>query len=874
MEQLGVCNMQRIKLKWLSKPEVSGIGATFCIPWKKGELRDVRDVAVKDEKGNIIPTQNWTLAYWDDGSIKCSAHAVTFGNSLPEDVFAYVEENARIKFEKMIDFYEDKEYIYINTGKLECKINKKGHSIVEYLKKGQKIICSNLTQVLTTEKVSYFSGYKTKVEEEYIPQIIDASLEFEGPLRCVIKVWGRHLRNTKMTFDGSLLKQGWLPFEVRLYFFANSDKIKLVHTFIYNGNPHQDFIKALGLKFNIPLSSPLYNRFIRFGGDTGLFCESPKNLVDVYKKERHKIIFKKQLNGEVIDFNTEEDKDYIREISNTPEWDEFILFQDSSEHYAIKKRTFPQCSFVKVTDGRRAMGFAYVGDENGGLGLSLKDFWQKYPSGFVVKELTSSEATLVAWLWPPYGEFMDLRHYDFGTYTSSSYEGFDEYRSTPYGIANTNELWLYSFDYPPTSEELLKYAKMCGRSPLLVCEPERYKETEIFGILNLVDKSNPKKEKIEEILTKIVDFYQAEVERRKWYGFWDYGDFMHSYDEIRHTWKYDIGGYAWQNTELVPNIWLWLMFIRSGRFDIFKMAEAMTRHTSEVDVYHLGEYKGLGSRHNVVHWGCGCKEARISMAYLHRFYYYLTADERVGQLMDDVKDVDKQIMHMDPMRAYFTNDHENSIHIRIGPDVMTFCANWFARWERYQEEVYKQKILKILDFLKKNSAAFISGGVFDYDPEKTELKPVEYTGGSNFVFCFGNTLVWLDIAKNFEDKELENLCAEQGLFYTDFKEHKDEILKSWGVPSFGFKLNMLNIGMAAFAAKKKNIPELGVKIWKIFLDNEKNPWLKPLLEGGIRLMPTTTVTPIVEVPFISTNIASQWSINVLLALEFIGDILN
>lgn len=49
-------------------------------------------------------------------------------------------------------------------------------------------------------------------------------------------------------------------------------------------------------------------------------------------------------------------------------------------------------------------------------------------------------------------------------------------------------------------------------------------------------------------------------------------------------------------------------FLRTGAPEIFRMAAAMTRHTSEVDLYHMGEYAGLGSRHNVVHWGCGCKE--------------------------------------------------------------------------------------------------------------------------------------------------------------------------------------------------------------------------------------------------------------------------
>jgi hypothetical protein len=64
--------------------------------------------------------------------------------------------------------------------------------------------------------------------------------------------------------------------------------------------------------------------------------------------------------------------------------------------------------------------------------------------------------------------------------------------------------------------------------------------------------------------------------------------------------------------------------VEAGREDVFTLAEKLSRHASEVDVYHFGKYKGLGSRHNVRHWGCPCKEARIAMAAHHRFLYYLT----------------------------------------------------------------------------------------------------------------------------------------------------------------------------------------------------------------------------------------------------------
>ena len=59
---------------------------------------------------------------------------------------------------------------------------------------------------------------------------------------------------------------------------------------------------------------------------------------------------------------------------------------------------------------------------------------------------------------------------------------------------------------------------------------------------------------------------------------------------------------------------------------------------------------GLGSRHNVVPWGDGAKEARISQAAFRRFYYYLTTDERTGDVMREVVNADYRVAQLDPMR--------------------------------------------------------------------------------------------------------------------------------------------------------------------------------------------------------------------------------
>lgn len=37
--------------------------------------------------------------------------------------------------------------------------------------------------------------------------------------------------------------------------------------------------------------------------------------------------------------------------------------------------------------------------------------------------------------------------------------------------------------------------------------------------------------------------YQKEIDCRRWYRFLDYSDFMHTYNEDRHMWRYNIDGY-------------------------------------------------------------------------------------------------------------------------------------------------------------------------------------------------------------------------------------------------------------------------------------------------------------------------------------------
>ncbi|WP_333559043.1 hypothetical protein [Paenibacillus macerans] len=831
---------------------------------------------IPDEE--LVPLQSWPTAFWPDGSVKWTAHAAVFGKGGsmrdaalaaggPPSGCAAVRLNPNgqrpaLAAGSALSVEELEGAIRVDTGAITCLIGTRGQKVIGSIMRGGAELCSGGTLVCLREAESAVSGGRVRREEPFAGRIHRAKVEQAGPVRAVVKLEGRHAAAS----GGS---REWLPFTLRLYFYARLESIRFVYTFHYDGNPHQDFIKGLGISFALPMRGPLYNRHVRFTGGRGLFSESPKTLHTRRTKGRYRELFAEQTAGRAIAFDPEQDAYFLGLLDDSATWDAFKLVQDSSEHYRIAKRTGAGCSWVKAADGRRAGGLGYAGSEGGGLAVGLKDFWQKHPSAMEISGMAGEEAKFTVWFWSPDAGAMDLRHYDTKTHVESSYEGAEELRATPYGIANTSELTVWCTGGTPEPEAVARMAREAGAPSRLVCGPEYTYAAGAFGIWSLPDRSTPAKAYLEDRLDGIIAFYRREIEQRKWYGFWDYGDVMHSYDPVRHAWNYDLGGCAWQNTELAPNMWLWLTFLRTGREDVFRMAEAMTRHTSEVDAYHFGEYAGLGSRHNVVHWGCGCKEARIAMAGLHRYYYYLTADERIGDMMDEVKDADYSTVTLDPMRAYYPKD-EHPTHIRVGPDWAAFSSNWMTRWERYEDEVYRDKIITGIGCLKAANFRLISGPTYGYDPRTGVLTGMgDDNWGRHLAICMGGPQVWFELAGMLEDPEWEEMLAEFGLFYNLPSEEK--LVRTGGAVGGGrlrFEHPVLSVAIAAYGAYYHNDAATAALCWSILLDNDFGR-----VDLSREEVPALHAEEVLEVDWMNTNEASQWSLNAIISLELIDQFL-
>ena len=164
--------------------------------------------------------------------------------------------------------------------------------------------------------------------------------------------------------------------------------------------------------------------------------------------------------------------------------------------------------------------------------------------------------------------------------------------SQAYGIARTTELTLFPTRDVPAKAATVAMAQSAARRPLLAATPDYLRGADVFGVWSVVDRSTPLKRAVEDRLDSVLAYYRQQVDERRWYGFWYYGDFIHSYSAAAHNWYYDWGGHAWDNTELAAPIWLWQSFVRTGRADVFHLAEAHARNTSETNVYHLGPMAG------------------------------------------------------------------------------------------------------------------------------------------------------------------------------------------------------------------------------------------------------------------------------------------
>ncbi|MBW8882019.1 MAG: Tat pathway signal sequence domain protein, partial [Asticcacaulis sp.] len=352
-------------LHWLGDaPLAVAAGAVWGAPWPRGTLAKAAPLRAVAEDGTAVPLQTWPLAYWPDGSVKWTGHAIAGPG--PAGPFR-IERGKPAAPARPVTVREAPDLVEITAGDLVCRLPRSGRSLIaQVLVRGRETLRDGRLVCLSRDAPPGESG---TVTTETFDSVVEAvTVEQRGPVRAVVRLDGRHR---------SAAGRAWLPFTVRVAVDA-AGGLKLTHSFVFDGDAAHDFIAGLGLRFAAPLTDELHNRHVRFAGqDGGLWGEAVRNLPG-WQPAKFALAnrFADQLEGRAVPALSEMDAKTRDQLLTVPAWDGFRLFQGDCDAFTIDKRTGADSSWLRADQGGRAAGLAYVGGVSGGVAFGLRHFWQ------------------------------------------------------------------------------------------------------------------------------------------------------------------------------------------------------------------------------------------------------------------------------------------------------------------------------------------------------------------------------------------------------------------------------------------------------------------------------------------------------------------
>ncbi|KAJ6279698.1 hypothetical protein J3E71DRAFT_354580 [Bipolaris maydis] len=892
-----------VTVSWIDDTPGYLDGTTFGVPWPRGQHPANKTTFTID---GDVSLQSWVTAYWPDGSLKWTGHALGASNS-PLDQYTITAtssgDSSSSRSSKRgdgIQVSDSDDEIVVDNGKITAAFPRSGNVLVSSIISNGKTVGKNGHLVLRSQTgtpdddddgkpigVNYFS---------FTSKISNVTVSEGNAARTLVTVNGVH------TINGDGGHKDWLPFAVRFYLYANSEAIRVIHTIIYDGNMYSDFVSGIGIRFDVPLAEEeFYDRHIRIAGvDGGILHEAVKGITGL-RRDPGQDIRTAQFNGTKLPDPSTWDQRVTTRLQWIPTWSDYRLTQLSSDGFNLKKRTKAGQSWVKIPDGTRSGGLAYLGGAtSGGLAVGLRDFWKKYPTSLDISNAATDTGSITMWLYSPQAGPLDLRPYHDGlgqdTYKKQldaleiTYEDWESGYDSPVGIARTNELYIYAFDTTPSADKLSVLTKFTNNPPVLIPEPKYMADTKAlgsyWGVPGAVNSAQG--QTIEKNMDFLIDYYKDQIEQRRWYGFLDHGDIMHTYDDDRHQWRYDIGGYAWDNSELSPDLFFWDYFLRTGSADAYRIAHDQVRHGGEVDSYHIGNFTGLGTRHGVQHWSDSAKQARISTpVYRKTFFYISGGDERTGDLVREVLDADQAFLRVDARRkvrdpSIIYNPDPTALFLNFGTDwagiAQAYLIEWERRGPRWQDSY--NKLVKAITSYPKLKNGFVTGEAFynsltgEWAPPPTDLNNTGQITVSHLSGVFG-VLETIDQLIDHFGPEQRNLTKP---FFDAFLDYcyyygasKAEQKARYGNDFGNLNLKQGHSRFTAYVARHRNNATLVPRVWSEFLGDGSKDGLAPNAPWkAVRIDGSDVLSVVDEATWVSTNAAALYGVAGIENLALVG----
>ena len=697
---------------------------TRGVPMLEGTLRETDGLAVVDPEGERVPAQFRVLGRWADGSVKWllvdfQAKADSSGTA----TYNLMDESAgeapaprrpstcNSTTYPTVRVEETEHDLHVDTGVLRFMVDRHRYGLFHSvaLVDGQRVDArhgeparaeSSRDQGRAGDawaRIREGDSDGGLVRRLYGPgglcraslagDSYDVSIEERGPLRTVIRMESALEADIPMHHYG-----GYRPVRciTRIHAYDGQAFLRILQTHIFTCNPREVEIEDLALDVPGPFtgSGPDYAYGLN-GVETGKL-DRGERLCVAQKKDNQ-----------------------VQVMHGRPGIERIIAENEACE------------------------GWATLSDGTSGVGIACRNMAEEYPRAI---EITGDGRMTVYARHDPDGSRLSLARY---AEEVAWHEGEGMYADGT-GIAKTTEFYVLYYE-EDRREEAVETLRCALAQPHLSVSPEWMAACEAaggFAASTSVDtgrqdipaasspdrerrpgsspdregrpESNPRQEgrpesnqeretrpksvqtldirpsmirDAERMLSGFADWLARNIRLGRWYGYLDFGDVRATWDEEEDDWKHQ-GRWGWCNSEWDPRHAVWIQYQRTVDPRYFALAEAMTRHSMDVDTCHWHPFRpymvGGCYRHGVDHFS---DEPCASHTFIDNWidYYYLTGD---GRTLDVLREAGAFFL-----RYKWTEDPAFSFSLRSIANVLrgllqVFEATGEDRFLQRAEEVY------------------------------------------------------------------------------------------------------------------------------------------------------------------------------------------
>ncbi|MFV0248499.1 MAG: hypothetical protein ACK5H1_06035 [Tenacibaculum sp.] len=623
-----------------------GAPITLGIPFPKGELYSVDHLRLLTSKGVEIPCQTTEVSTWEpiDNSVKWiwvfffSEADYNYTLEYGKSVEPMLSQDKIISINNM----RSQGGIYVNTGPLSFSIHKKGNGFLD-----EVFLDSNKNGKF--EKEELIASSPDKNRGSFLDLLDDNGIDSSkaiinevfrekgsGPMHSVFRIEGTYTYNRP---DNNLS-----PFTIWLHAYAGKSYIKVLHTMTYTGIPDKhkqqegehanictqnkkiitenteddigwtqpnDQIAACGLQIKYHLYDDNVNASIPLSEQTWQEDKTHAAVEEVAADAQVSIKILQQ--GPKKEIINGLDSLYLKEKSNRVSKFNASIFKGEEE----------------LTKAQRAKGWLSITDSTRGIAIGIKNFVKEYPKGIEVNPVSK---IFLGSIWPKENNPMSFARHN--TEPEGGMLG-----NFAQGITKTTE-FIYYFHNNATIDEIDKKMDYVIENPVAHVAPYWYAESKVYGNIS---PFSSKFLEFENALQYKYQWWAYNQRREPWYGMFNYGDGKNYF--INGKWL------QWTNNEPAVDFMLWTNFIRTGNPKYYKLAQAMSRHTMDIDNVHwpkkriyYGElndaidfwnykdepestpYLGIGRRHANEHWYALLSAHVWVQGWIAS--YYISADHR------------------------------------------------------------------------------------------------------------------------------------------------------------------------------------------------------------------------------------------------------